>query len=335
MRICVFCGSSSGTNEIYTQAAREMGQTLGRRNIDLVYGGGRVGLMGVLADAALASGANVIGVMPRSLVEREIQHANLTALHVVGSMHERKTKMAELADGFIALPGGAGTLEEIFEQWTWAQLGIHNKPCGFLDTNGYFHPLRNMIAQMATEGFLRQEHASMLVFQTNPDAIIDAFRTYLPPRAKWQTLAEQPRVIRIVAALVLDEANRVLLVRKKGTRAFMQPGGKLHEGESHLVALGRELGEELNCSLCTRSPAFLGTFMAPAANESGWLVEAALYQVRIVGSIQAAAEIEEIAWVDPEHPAGIELAPLTKNFVLPLAIQRNTTQHSLSPITEE
>ena len=142
MRICVFCGSSFGNNEVYGNAAREMGRTLAAHKIGLIYGGGRVGLMGVLADAALNAGGAVIGVIPRSLVEREIQHTSLTELHTVATMHERKTRMAELADAFIALPGGAGTLEEIFEQWTWAQLGIHRKPCGFLNTNGFFDPLR-------------------------------------------------------------------------------------------------------------------------------------------------------------------------------------------------
>src|SRR5438552_8951779 len=125
MRVCVFCGSHCGKSELYASAAREMGRTLAERNINVIYGGGRVGLMGALADAALAAGGVVIGVIPRSLAEREIQHTSLSELHVVATMHDRKTKMAELADGFIALPGGAGTLEEIFEQWTWAQLGIH------------------------------------------------------------------------------------------------------------------------------------------------------------------------------------------------------------------
>jgi uncharacterized protein (TIGR00730 family) len=185
-RICVFCGSSAGKNKVYADAARETGKMLARRRIALVYGGGRVGLMGVLADAALNAGGRVIGVIPQSLVEREIQHTGLSELHIVSTMHERKTKMAELADGFIALPGGAGTLEEIFEQWTWAQLGIHHKPCGFLNTNGYFDPLRQMIDQMTTEGFLRPEHASMLVFQTKLAAIVNAFRDYLPPVAKYQ-----------------------------------------------------------------------------------------------------------------------------------------------------
>jgi hypothetical protein len=185
MQICVFCGSNCGNNQAYANAAREMGTTLAQNGINLVYGGGRVGLMGVLADSALAAGAVVTGVMPQSLVQREIQHTGLTELHVVATMHERKTKMADLADGFIALPGGAGTLEELFEQWTWAQLGIHQKPCAFLNTNGYFDPLRKMIECMSREGFLRPEHASMLVFASQPASIVQAFRSYSPPAAKW------------------------------------------------------------------------------------------------------------------------------------------------------
>ena len=190
MRICVFCGSSTGNNQLFASAAQETGEILARRGIPLVYGGGRVGLMGVLAEATLNAGGTVIGVIPRSLLEREIQHTGLSELHVVSTMHERKTKMAELSDGFIALPGGAGTLEEIFEQWTWAQLGIHHKPCGFLNANGYFDPLRQMISRMAEQGFLRQEHASMLLFGTRAGAIIDAFHDYLPPAAKYQPVVE-------------------------------------------------------------------------------------------------------------------------------------------------
>ena len=220
-----------------------MGTTLARAGIELVYGGGRVGLMGVIADAALAAGGSVIGVMPQALVDREVQHVSLTEFHVVPSMHERKTKMSTLADGFVALPGGAGTLEEIFEQWTWAQLGIHQKPCGFLNTNGYFDPLRQMIEQMSGEGFLRMDHASMLVFHTNPDAIVDSFRAYSAPLAKWMATAQ--KTIRIVAAIIQDDNGRVLLVPKKGTRAFIQPGGKIHEGESHIETLER--GSPKNC----------------------------------------------------------------------------------------
>jgi uncharacterized protein (TIGR00730 family) len=326
MRVCVFCGSQCGNDGRYAEAAGSLAKILAARGIDLVYGGGRVGLMGALADAVLASGGVAIGVIPRSLVEREIQHTTLSKLHIVATMHERKTKMAELADGFIALPGGAGTLEEIMEQWTWAQLGIHQKPCAFLNTNGYFNPLRNMIGRMVGEGFLRPEYASMLLFHTEPGAIIEAFQRYSSPSAKWEASARSPgaqrRTIRIVAALVEDESGRVLLVRKKGTRAFMQPGGKFRESESHLVALERELSEELSCTVRPNTPVFLGTFTAPAANENGCLVEAALYRVELVGPLSPAAEIEEVIWLDPNQPARIELAPLTRESVLPLCQAR-------------
>jgi 8-oxo-dGTP diphosphatase len=180
-----------------------------------------------------------------------------------------------------------------------------------------------MIDQMTTKGFLRKDHASMLVFHTELGAIVDAFRDYLPPLAKYQvsTNGDEParECIRIVAALVQDEAGNVLLVRKKGTRAFMQPGGKLEDSESHLDALERELREELCCSVQHGSSAFLGTFSAPAANEPGALVEAALYRVTLEGTISAASEIGEIIWLDPESHNEVELAQFTSRHVLPIA----------------
>ncbi len=154
--IGIFCGSSAGEHPLYLETARLVGRTLAQQGLALVYGGGKVGLMGAVADAALEAGGVVIGVMPRGLVEREIAHRGLTELHVVEDMHERKTKMAALADGFIALPGGAGTLEEIFEQWTWAQLGIHEKPCAFLNIKGYYDPLQAMVDNMVREGFMHR-----------------------------------------------------------------------------------------------------------------------------------------------------------------------------------
>ena len=139
-RVCVFCGSNVGRDPAYRRLTESLGRTLARRGVGLVFGGGRVGLMGALADAALAAGGEVIGVLPKALMEREIGHRGLTELRIVGSMHERKALMADLADGFVALPGGIGTLEELFEVWTWAQLGLHAKPCGLLDTDGFFAP---------------------------------------------------------------------------------------------------------------------------------------------------------------------------------------------------
>jgi len=157
---------------------------LARAGVDLVYGGGHIGLMGVLADAALAEGGHVAGVIPRALVARELAHTGLTVLHVVESMHERKAKMAELADAFIALPGGAGTLEEIFEQWTWAQLGIHSKPCGILNFEGYFDPLRAMVAGMVEAGFLSREHADLLQFAGDIETLLAKLGYPMPATAQ-------------------------------------------------------------------------------------------------------------------------------------------------------
>lgn len=185
MIVGIFCGSSAGSDAAYIEAARATGRVLAQSGIAIVYGGGRVGLMGAVADEALAHGGNVIGVMPRLLVEQEISHPGLTTLHVVENMHERKAKMAEIASGFIAMPGGPGTLEEIFEQWTWAQLGIHDKPCAFLNINGYFDPLRAMSQTMVTQGFMKQPYADMLLFSDNIDDILSSFASYTPPPHKW------------------------------------------------------------------------------------------------------------------------------------------------------
>jgi len=152
-----------------------------------VYGGGNVGLMGTLADAVLSAGGQVTGVMPRALVEREIVHQGVADLRVVETMHERKQLMADLADAFLALPGGPGTLEEIFEQWTWAQLGIHAKPCGFLNVNGYFTPLVNMMERMVVEGFLAAPLAAMVAVENQPEKLLARFETYRPPARKWAT----------------------------------------------------------------------------------------------------------------------------------------------------
>jgi len=184
--LCVFCGSSAGTRPVYAEAARAFGQAVAQGGITLVYGGGHVGLMGAVADAALAAGGTVIGVMPRHLVEREIAHTGLTRLDVVESMHERKARMAELADGFVALPGGAGTLEELFEQWTWAQLGTHAKPCGVLNVAGFYDALLAQARHMTEEGFMRREYLEMLVIGITPKEILQGFSGYIPPKKKWE-----------------------------------------------------------------------------------------------------------------------------------------------------
>ncbi|MDP3660739.1 TIGR00730 family Rossman fold protein [Phenylobacterium sp.] len=183
--VCVYCGSAFGRDPAYLAAATATGVAIAGARLTLVYGGARVGLMGAVADAALASGGRVVGVMPRDLVEREIAHPGLSELHVVNSMHERKWRMAELADAFLTLPGGAGALEEMFEQWTWAQLGFHAKPSGFLDVGGYFRPLREMIARMVDADFLAPAYADMLIYAAEPGEALEAFARYTPPAPKW------------------------------------------------------------------------------------------------------------------------------------------------------
>jgi uncharacterized protein (TIGR00730 family) len=183
--VCVFCGSHSGKQEIYAEAARTTGLALAHAGIRLVYGGGRVGLMGVVADAVLGARGQVTGVIPRALFEREIAHSGVADMRVVGSMHERKELMASLSDAFVALPGGAGTMDEIFEQWTWSQLGIHAKPCGFLNVNGYFDPLVAMIKRMVAEGFVAPSSAAILAVEDEPEQLLARFRAYQPPTPKW------------------------------------------------------------------------------------------------------------------------------------------------------
>jgi len=185
-RVCVFCGSSHGASPVYAEAARDLGRRLARRGLGLVYGGGNVGLMGEVADAALAAGGEVIGVIPYALEAREVAHSGLTELHVVDSMHERKALMADLSDGFLALPGGIGTLEEFFEVWTWGQLGLHAKPCGLLDVAGYYAPLLAFLDRTVEEGFLRPAHREVVLVDTDPEALLDRMAAFTPPRVeKW------------------------------------------------------------------------------------------------------------------------------------------------------
>jgi uncharacterized protein (TIGR00730 family) len=179
--VCVFCAASPGIQPVYVEQAAAMGRFLAESGRRIVYGGGRTGLMGALADAALLAGGDVIGIMPRHLVEREVAHIALTELHVVASMHERKALLAELADGFLAMPGGLGTLEELFEIWTWGQLGLHRKPYGILEVGGFFAPLLTFLDHAVTEGFIRDEYRSLLVVDADPRALIERMEAMHPP----------------------------------------------------------------------------------------------------------------------------------------------------------
>ncbi len=185
-RICVFAGSSPGRQSQYVEAAQQLGEELCARGYDLVYGGGRVGLMGTVADSVLGHGGQVIGVIPEALAEKEVAHRGLTDLRVVTSMHERKALMAELSTAFIALPGGLGTLEELFEVLTWVQLGIHTKPCGLVNVGGYFNGLLEFISHAVEERFLKPDHQSMILVDSDIKALLDAVEAFVPPAVeKW------------------------------------------------------------------------------------------------------------------------------------------------------
>jgi uncharacterized protein (TIGR00730 family) len=180
-RVCVFCGSSFGNRPDYAESAKALGRLIAESGQELVYGGGNVGLMGVVADAALAAGGKVIGVIPEALMRWEVGHLDLTELRVVASMHERKATMAELSDGFIALAGGIGTMEELFEVWTWGQLGLHAKPLGFLDVAGYFRHLHAFLDHMTDEGFLKPRHRDMVMVDEDPAGLLIRMGGYEPP----------------------------------------------------------------------------------------------------------------------------------------------------------
>ena len=180
-RICVFCGSSSGEDPRYLEAADRFGNILAREGIELVYGGSRVGMMGRLAAATLQAGGKVVGVIPGAVMNRELAHQELTELRVVKSMHERKSEMADLSDAFVALPGGLGTTEAFFELLTWAQLGLHQKPCAMLDVAGYFQPLVRFFDHMAHEGFMARPHRDMVLVEEDPEELVRRLRSYQPP----------------------------------------------------------------------------------------------------------------------------------------------------------
>jgi uncharacterized protein (TIGR00730 family) len=184
--VCVYCGSNEGRLPVYAEAARGLGQALVERGLDLVYGGASVGIMGVIADTVLGLGGRVTGVMPESIVRKEVAHRGLTELHVTSSMHERKMKMAELSDAFVALPGGIGTLEEIFEVWTWGQLGLHAKPCGFLNVAGYYDGLVAFLDHTVAERFVKEANRAMLIVSGDPAELLDRFEGYRAPAVeKW------------------------------------------------------------------------------------------------------------------------------------------------------
>jgi uncharacterized protein (TIGR00730 family) len=253
-RLCVFCGSSPGVDPAYRAAAAGLAQVMVQRDIALVYGGGRVGLMGEIADRVLEGGGTVTGVIPAALDRREVSHRGVTRLEVVGSMHERKARMAALADAFVALPGGLGTFEELIEAATWTQLGLHDKPIGLLDVRGFWRPLEAVLDHAAREGFIAEANRGLIVSGDEPEPLLNALaRWRRPAGGPWLADATQtsedtrPRGPLVGTSAFLVRDGRLLLTRRRGAHGagtWAPPGGRVDAGERPGDAVRRELLEE-------------------------------------------------------------------------------------------
>lgn len=290
MQVCVYCGSSPGNRPEYTTAADLVGRRLAERGVGLVYGGAQVGLMGAVANAALAAGGEVRGVIPTSMTGREIAHPGLTELHVVDSMAARKSLMAELSDGFLALPGGIGTLDELFETWTLFHLGERVKPIGILDVKGFFDPLLTLIDRTVDAGFLGSATADALLVDTDVDVLLDRMLAQIAPA---------PEPLDVVAWVVVRD-GALLVARSEGSDAFYVPGGKREPGETEVAALVREMREELGVALDPLTVTPLTVVTAPAHGRyADRLVRLACF----VGSVldgspepRACGEVAELRW---------------------------------------
>ncbi len=296
-RVTVYCGSATGTRPEYTEAARTLGTLLAEQGLGLVYGGAQIGLMGVVADAVLAAGGEVIGVIPHQLVNAEVAHPGLTDLLVVEDMHARKMTMASLGDAFIALPGGPGTFEEIFEMWTWSQLGIHRKPLGFLNVAGYYEHLRQFVLHATLEGFVRPAHTRAVAFDDDPISLLERLLHAHVPAAKFESTASEAVWIDTVAWVHVAD-NAVLHVRSVDRDAFYLPGGKRELGEHDRETLARELAEELGVTICLDTVEHLTTVVAPAHGHGAEaVVRMICYTGAVDGQPEASGEIAELAWL--------------------------------------
>ncbi|MHA3702257.1 TIGR00730 family Rossman fold protein [Jatrophihabitans sp. YIM 134969] len=304
MRVCVYCGSSSTGSSGLRDTASLVGTRLADCGIGLVYGGARVGLMGAVADAALAAGGEVDGVIPTSMMTREIAHRGLTRLHVVDTMAQRKDLMAELSDAFVVLPGGIGTLDEFFETWTLHHLGERVKPIALLDVDGFFAPLLRMIEHTVEAGFLARSTADSLIVETDVDALLDRL---MPATGTTDDALD-------VVAWVLVRDGALLVARTRGSDAFYAPGGKVEPGETQVAALVREMREELGVEVDPLTVTPLTTVTAPAhGGHAGRTVRLACFTASTLADSpepRPAGEIEELRWVHDGD--GTVLAPANR-----------------------
>lgn len=305
MRVCVYCGSSPGVGTRFRDVAAELGRRIAEQGHELVYGGAQVGLMGVVADAALAAGGAVHGVIPTSMTTREIAHRGLTELHVTETMAQRKDLMAELSDAFVALPGGIGTLDELFETWTLHHLGQRVKPIALLDVDGFFAPLVRMVEHTVEAGFLARSTADGLIVETDVDALLERLA---PPSSGEDALD--------VVAWVVVRDGALLVARSRGSDAFYVPGGKVEPGETQVAALVREMQEELGVELDPLTVAPLTVVTAPAhGSYRGRTVRLACFSASTTDdspAVAASGEVEELRWVHvgdgtPLAPANVAL----------------------------
>ena len=286
-RICIFCGANPGNNPRITDHVEELCVLLIEQGFDLVYGGGKDGLMGLIADRFLAAGRRVIGVRPKKLIEGEGSHLGLTKMIVVKDMHERKAQMMDEADLFIALPGGVGTLDEIMEVYTQVKIGFFDKFCGVLNTDYFYQGLELLLDNMVKHGFLQQNDKAKLQIEDTPQALLDRM-------VKWKSSKEEIDKI----AFIFVEDGEILMTRSKGKSLYYIPGGKRDPGETDKQALIREVREELTVNIVPSTIEYVGTFRAPAdrsVNDVG--VKMSCYTAEFIGTPQASSEISVIRWM--------------------------------------